>query len=55
MLVVDALEGNLPLNPTCMIHAMSTGHAVIPGGMTSQLHILQNTSFNDHLKQLHSE
>jgi hypothetical protein len=38
-----------------MIQTMNTVPVVIPGGMTSKLHILINKPFNDQSKQLHSE
>jgi hypothetical protein len=34
---------------------MTTDHVMVPGGLTSQLHIVVNKHFEDHLKQLYSE
>jgi type IV secretory pathway VirB3-like protein len=33
-----------------MIHGVTTDLVVIPGGMTSKLHIIVNNPVNDHLK-----
>jgi hypothetical protein len=58
MLVLDAFKGHLPPEVKSMIHAMNTDLVVVPGGMTSQLQVLDvvvNKPFKDHLKQLYSE
>jgi hypothetical protein len=58
MLVPDAFKGHLTPEVKFAIHAMNTDLLVIPGGMTSQLQVLDvavNKSFKDPLKQLYSE
>jgi hypothetical protein len=58
MLVLDAFKGYLSPEVKSAIHAMNTDLVVTPGGMTSQLHVLDvvvNKHFKDHLKQLYSE
>jgi hypothetical protein len=58
MLVLDAFKGHLTPELRSVIHAMNTDLVVIPGGITSQLQVLEvvvNKPFKDHLKQLYSE
>jgi hypothetical protein len=40
MLVLNALKGHLTTEVKFVIHAMNTDLEVIPGGMTSQLQVL---------------
>jgi hypothetical protein len=59
MLVLDAFKGHLTpeANATITGRSMNTD-VVIPGGMTSQLQVLDavvNKLFKEHLKQLYSE
>jgi hypothetical protein len=35
------------------VHAVNIDFVVIPGGMTSELHVLENKAFKDHLQQLY--
>jgi hypothetical protein len=52
--VVDAFEIHLTLDARSMICAMNAD-LIISGGMTSELHILVNMPFKEHLKQLDSK
>jgi hypothetical protein len=60
MLVLDAFKGRLSpeIKATITDGSINTDLVVIPGGMTSQLQVLDvvvNRPFKDHLKQLYSE
>jgi hypothetical protein len=60
MLVLDAFKGHLTpeVKATITGGSINTTLVVIPGGMTSQLQVLDvvvNKLFKGHLKQLHSE
>jgi hypothetical protein len=56
MLVLDEFKGQLMPDVKSVFHAMNTDLVVIPGGMTSQLHVLDvNKPSKDHLKQLYSQ
>jgi hypothetical protein len=60
MLVLDAFKGHLTPEAKATItgSSMNTDVVVIPGGMTSQLQVLDvvvNRPFKDHQKQLYSE
>jgi hypothetical protein len=58
MLVLNAFKGHLTPEVKFANHAMNTDLMVIPGGMTTQLQVLDvvvNKPFKDHLNQLYSE
>jgi hypothetical protein len=60
MLVLDAFKGHLTpeVKATITGGSINTDLVVIPGGVTSQLQVLDvvvNKPFKDHLKQLYSE
>jgi hypothetical protein len=55
MLVQDAFKGHLKWDVRLVIHAVNIDLVVIPGEVTSQLHVLVSMPFKDHLKQLYSE
>jgi hypothetical protein len=48
--VVDAFEFHSRLDARSMICAMNADLVIIPGGMTSKLHILMNMACKEHLK-----
>jgi hypothetical protein len=52
--VLDIFKDHLTLSVTPVIYTMSIDLVVIPQGMISQLHVLVNEPFKDHLKQLYS-
>lgn len=57
MLVLDAFKGHLTPQVKKEINNSNTDLVVIPGGMTSQLQVLDvmvNKPFKDHLKQLYT-
>jgi hypothetical protein len=50
--VLDAFKGHLTLEVTSAIHAMNSDLVVIPGGLTSQLQVLDvivNKLFKDNV------
>jgi hypothetical protein len=55
VLELDLFKGHLVLDVRSLIYAMNTDLVVVPGGLTSHLHIVVNKHFEDHLKQLYSE
>lgn len=58
MLVLDAFRGHLTPDIKGTIRDMNTDLVIIPGGMTSQLQVLDvvvNKPFKDHLRQQYSD
>jgi hypothetical protein len=58
MLVLDAFKRHLTPEIKATGSSMNVDLVVIPGGMTSELQVLDdvvNKLFRDHLKQLYSE
>ena len=58
MLVLDAFKGHLTTKVKTKIASLKSDLVVIPGGMTSQLQVLDvvvNKPFKDHLRSQYSQ
>jgi hypothetical protein len=51
--VLDLFNGLFILEVRSMVHAMNSDLVVISGRMTSNLHVLVNKAFQNHLKLLY--